>query len=325
MATAPSISVVIPVFNAAAHLPACLDSVLADTRPDLELVAVDDGSTDDSAAILAERAAHDPRVRIVRHQDGRNRGVAATRNLGLASARGEYVWFVDADDRVHCGAIDMLLDIAQGEHADVVAFNGEATSEGAPAARIHRAPKPEGAIAGEAWVALCCRQKEFRHYVWLRLYRRAYLASIGLAFREGIVHEDIAWITEGDLCAQRLVYVDRVLYDYVQTPASLTRAETDAKLLHRAESMLVVIAQLRDINARCAMAKATRGLLRAEIVGQAMQIDRLRRRLADPALRRGLDERLRRERFWGSLWPEAATFTRKRQLARILWREAWTA
>jgi glycosyltransferase involved in cell wall biosynthesis len=325
MKPGPAISVVVPVHNAAAHLAGCLDSILADASADLELVAVDDGSTDGSAALLAERAARDPRLVVVRHEGGRNRGVATSRNLGLACARGEYVRFVDADDRVRPRSNDVLLDIARRERADVVAFNGEETGGGLPAVRIHRRPKPEGVITGEAWVALCCRQKELRHFVWLRLYRRAYLAECALAFREGIVHEDIAWITEGDLRAQRLVYTERVLYDYVRTPESLTRAETDDRLMRRAQSMFVVVGQLRDINARCAMSTATRRLLDAQIVGQAIHIDRLRRRIGDPALQRQLDERLRRERFWRGLWAEATTLTRKRQLARIIWRAAMDA
>jgi glycosyltransferase involved in cell wall biosynthesis len=318
-------SIVVPVYNAARHLPAALDSVLAQDPRDIEVIAIDDGSTDGSEGMLAARAALDPRLVVVAHEGRRNRGVAASRNLGLRHARGEFLWFVDADDRIRPHAISALLACARSERADVVAFNGEECGGGLPNVPVYRQPKPQGVVTGETWVARGCRQKEWRHFLWLRFYRRAYLHACRLAFREGIVHEDIGWITEGDLRAARFAYLDRTLYEYVRTPDSLTRVETDAALMHRAESMFEVIGQLRDINRRCPMGEDTRRLLRAELVGQGIGVDRLRRRIADPSLRKQLGDRIRRERFWQLLWPDAVSFTRKRQLARILWRERFGA
>jgi len=320
---APAVSIVVPVYNAERHLEACLGGILAQDQHDIEVVAVDDGSSDRSRDILSALAASDARLVVLRHEGGANRGVAASRNLGLRRATGEYLWFVDADDRIRPGAVSTLLALARGHRADVVAFNGEECGGGLPSLPIYRKPKPSGVVAGEAWVACGCRQKEWRHFVWLRFYRRGYLRSCGLTFREGIVHEDIAWITEGDLRAARLVYADQILYEYVRNPQSLTRGETDARLLHRAESMFEVIAQLRDINRRCPMTEQTRNLLRSELVGQGVNLDRLRRRIAEPSLRQQLTRRLRREKFWRVLWRDAVSYTRKRQLARILWRETF--
>lgn len=321
----PAVSVVVPVYNAERHLGACLGSILDQDQRDIELIAIDDGSSDRSNEILAGYAASDARLVALRHEGGINRGVAASRNLGLAAARGEYVCFVDADDTMRPHAICALLATARNELADVVAFNGEECGGGLPPVPIYRKPKPTGIMTGDAWVAWSCRQKEWRHYVWLRFYRREYLRSSGLAFRDDIVHEDIAWITEGDLCAHRFAYLDLVLYEYMRTPESLTRGETDARLMHRAESMFDVVGQLRDINLRCPMSEETRHLLRAELVGQGVNLDRLYRRIAEPSLRRRLRQRMVQERFWRLLWRDAVTLTRKRQLARILWRQMFSA
>ncbi|MGH8156946.1 MAG: glycosyltransferase family 2 protein [Rhodanobacter sp.] len=92
------VSVIMPVYNAAAWLPRAIDSVLAQTHANVELVAVDDGSQDDSAAILAAFARADARVRVQRQPNG---GVAAARNVGVAAARGDYIAFLDADDWWH--------------------------------------------------------------------------------------------------------------------------------------------------------------------------------------------------------------------------------
>ena len=102
----PLISVIIPVYNAEPFLPACLDSVLSQDYSSFEILVIDDGSTDNSAAIIDRYAAREPRI-VALHQS--NAGVSAARNRGLAEARGEYSAFVDADDRVTSSYLSHLL------------------------------------------------------------------------------------------------------------------------------------------------------------------------------------------------------------------------
>jgi len=92
------ISVIIPVYNVAAYLPACLDSVLAQSYRDFELLLVDDGSTDGSADVCDDYACRDARVSVI-HQI--NRGPSAARNAALEVAQGDYVAFIDSDDVIH--------------------------------------------------------------------------------------------------------------------------------------------------------------------------------------------------------------------------------
>ncbi len=110
------ITVIIPVYNIAPHLPRCLDSVLAQTYPHLEVVAVDDGSTDGSGSILDEYAAKDPRV-IAIHQ--KNGGVTSARLAGLRAASGDWFGFVDGDDFVEPDMYQRLLDNALKYGADI--------------------------------------------------------------------------------------------------------------------------------------------------------------------------------------------------------------
>ena len=113
------ISIVMPCYNAAAHLPASIGSVLAQTCGDWELIAVDDGSTDATLDWL--RSQTDPRIRV--HAQS-NRGVSAARNAGLARARGRYVAFLDADDTWAADYLDRMLAALQGSPGAVLAYCG---------------------------------------------------------------------------------------------------------------------------------------------------------------------------------------------------------
>lgn len=110
------ISVIIPVYNAAPHLAACLDSVLAQTYADIELLLVDDGSTDGSLEVCNDYACKDARVTVI-HQE--NQGASTARNRALAEARGEYVAFIDADDVVHASYLQSLLQAIQLTDSDI--------------------------------------------------------------------------------------------------------------------------------------------------------------------------------------------------------------
>ena len=95
------ISVVVPVYNVADYLPACLDSILSQDYDALEVILIDDGSTDASGAICDDYAARDSRVRVIHQKNG---GAAAAKNAGLRAAGGEYLSFVDSDDYLEPGA-----------------------------------------------------------------------------------------------------------------------------------------------------------------------------------------------------------------------------
>ena len=113
----PAVSVVIPVYNSAKYLRECLDSVIAQTFSDWEVVAIDDGSPDESPAILDEYAARDARFKVVYKANG---GVSAARNDGLDAATGEYVLFVDSDDYLEQDALRIAYEEALRVNADVV-------------------------------------------------------------------------------------------------------------------------------------------------------------------------------------------------------------
>ncbi|AQP45765.1 glycosyltransferase family 2 protein [Tessaracoccus flavus] len=113
----PAISVIVPVYNVAPYLTQCLDSVLAQTFGDFELLLVDDGSTDGSSALCDAYAARDDRVRVV-HQP--NAGLSAARNAGLKLALGEFITFLDGDDWFDAATLAVARQTALASGADVV-------------------------------------------------------------------------------------------------------------------------------------------------------------------------------------------------------------
>ena len=117
----PKVSVIIPVYNTAPYLRRCLDSVTGQTLPDIEIICVNDGSTDDSSDILQEYAARDARVKLIDFAE--NKGVSFARNAGIDAACGEYIGFVDSDDYPEYDFYEQLYAAAKMEKADVAKGN----------------------------------------------------------------------------------------------------------------------------------------------------------------------------------------------------------
>ena len=122
----PKLSFVVPVYNVASYLEECLSSLCGQTFMDVEVICIDDGSTDGSDEILSRWALKDQRVCVVSQPNG---GVSRARNAGLSLARGDYVWFVDGDDYIDLDATSELLSEACGQDADIVVFGVRAFPE----------------------------------------------------------------------------------------------------------------------------------------------------------------------------------------------------
>lgn len=206
----PQISVLIPVYNAGKYLSACLESVRAQTLTDIEIICIDDGSTDNSAAVLREFAAREPRLKI---STQKNAGVAVTRNRLMHAAQGKYLAFIDADDTVAQTYLEQLYQAAETSGADITkCFFQEISEDGKhifPAhcsSGFYKEPSADLAsrfISGKKDSIVPCK-----------LFRRAWLEQTSLHFIEGRVVEDLPFITLAFMLAKQIVYVPHVLYNY---------------------------------------------------------------------------------------------------------------
>ena len=132
----PLVSIVMPVYNGAAWVRPCLDSILCQTMGDFELIVVDDASTDETPGILADYAARDARITVVTH--GCNTHAGTARNDGMERATGTYLLFLDADDLYEPYLLERAVGCAQAGDADMVLFGAD-EFEGDPA---HARPNP---------------------------------------------------------------------------------------------------------------------------------------------------------------------------------------
>lgn len=226
----PLISVIVPVYNVACYLTECLDSVLCQAAgAGIEVIAVDDASTDDSARILDERAAADPRLRVVRLE--LNGGQGHARNTGLGVAAGEYVWFVDGDDRLADGALAAVAALlASQARPDVLlidwvnCYPGGRTSPSPGAGLLARVP-PGGCTLAELPQLL-----DLTMTSWSKLLRREFLADLGVSFAPGI-HEDVAVTCTALLAAESIAALGQVCYRYRQDRPGSAMATTGTEHL----------------------------------------------------------------------------------------------
>lgn len=170
---APFVSVVIPVHNVEKYLRECLDSVVNQTLKEIEIICVDDGSTDSSPRILEEYAAKDPRIRVIRQN---NSGTSQTRKNGVAASRGAFLMFLDGDDEFVPTACEKALSAASRSGADIVQFGTEIVNvAGVPHERIAMNEKMlepfSGEIDCENLVEACWVKKKFSGNLWNKIFR----------------------------------------------------------------------------------------------------------------------------------------------------------
>jgi glycosyltransferase involved in cell wall biosynthesis len=208
----PGVSVVVPVYGVAEYLPACLDSLLKDGDDlDLEVIAVDDASPDGCGQILDDRAVRDPRLQVV-HLD-HNRGQGNARNLGLSRARGDFVWFVDADDSAADGALPAIAAALAAAKPDVLLINWvslfpQGRTAPNPYASLLAAVPPEGCTLEDQPQLINLTMTS-----WSKVFRREFLAGLGVSFAAGI-HEDIVVSCAALLSADVIAAVPQVCYRY---------------------------------------------------------------------------------------------------------------
>lgn len=210
------ISIIIPVYNAETFLNHCLDSVLRDPGRDFELILVDDGSNDGSLALCRDAAARDDRVRV-HHQE--NRGPGGARNAGLELARGEYLFFVDSDDRLAPDALEVLRRAIREYRTDIVSFDyfsDDGSGELIPV-RANLGPR-----------SVSFRLEEHPEFLnsmpatWARLWRRRLFADSGIRYPDRAFYgEDLQTSCKLFALATSIVILDDYLYCYLDRPGSL--------------------------------------------------------------------------------------------------------
>lgn len=224
-----TISVIVPVYRVEPYLRPCIDSILAQTYKNLEVILVDDGSPDNCGAICDKYAARDSRI-IVIHQE--NGGLSAARNAGLnwifANSRSQWITFVDSDDHLDPTCLEKLYLHARETGADITVTGGQVFQkdhelESAPAHIVSVRSIPGTAAAAEA----AARESFFMGYAWGKLFRRDLFAA--KRFPLGKLYEDIWLIPQILYTANTVTVLHSWLYHYRQRPDSIVHTNFSLK------------------------------------------------------------------------------------------------
>lgn len=215
------ISVVVPCYNAEKYIERCLESLLAQTYPELEIILVNDGSTDHTKEIVTPFLEHD----CIRYIEQKNAGESAARNAGIAVATGEYIGFVDADDYVLPQMYEKLYSAITETEADMAAcnFNLVYDDQSADDKKMY-AYMPSGLIdikedVYRYWTSVCAAPRP-NNYVWTRLYRRDILLKTGVRFEKYLHSADTLFNFKLLPYLKKAVFVPEGLYNYVQREGS---------------------------------------------------------------------------------------------------------
>lgn len=217
------ISVIIPVYNVNSYLKTSIESVIAQSYKNLEIIIIDDGSTDGSGEICDEYAGCDDRIRVI-HQE--NAGLSAARNVGINNSTGKYLFFCDSDDYVLENALEKLIIKLKKDHSDIVAcgfanFQRDGLS-GKESAKTFT-DEHFGLWSGHESVIQMMRSDSLCSVAWNKLYKREVFD--GIRFPSGIINEDEATIYRVLYRAKLVSYLPDVLYMYRQRESSITHIE----------------------------------------------------------------------------------------------------
>ena len=210
----PLVSVLVPFYNSERYLPGALVQLAALDYPRLEFVFVDDGSTDSSASLVSEWALGRPTARLIRHET--NRGIGAARNTLIGAARGEFVWFADADDKWRPYFVTELVSLCQQRDADVAIASFITTSD---SGRLLRTKRYAGQVVCGAVIAPLIYREDVEGQLWNKLIRRSLFGD--RPFPKLRLREDIVALVPALSRARRIVFSPTILYNYVRHGSSL--------------------------------------------------------------------------------------------------------
>lgn len=217
----PFISVVVPVYNVEHELSRCVDSILVQSYANIEVILVDDGSTDGCPSMCDAYEKMDSRVRVIHKSNG---GLSSARNAGLSCATGEWILYVDSDDYILNDSCERLIAVGAKYDCDIVSADAIREFNGGQEYMVH------GSLAdGECYTSRDFILKTVKPCEWyapacFNLYKRSFLIENNLFFVEGLLHEDLEMQPRVFLAAKTVAYCAYPFYRYVDRASSIMNA-----------------------------------------------------------------------------------------------------
>ena len=233
----PVVSVIVPVYNMEPFLEECLESLVGQTFPDIEILCVEDGSTDASLSILLLYAERDDRIAVIQEE---NAGLSAARNTGVRHARGKYLYFIDSDDLLDTEALEALVERADSDGLDLLEFDAESFLSDDSGEKFFffyrsnyiRKYSYPGVWTGPQLMAEMRRTDEYRTPVWQYFIRRDLVEKHQIRFLQGILHEDNSYAFQLFLNAERAGHLGCPFYKRrIRSESIMTKPQTFKNVL----------------------------------------------------------------------------------------------
>ncbi len=224
------VSVIIPVYNTEKYLRECLDSIVNQTLKDIEIIIVNDGSTDNSLEIINEYAEKDSRIYTINIP---NRGLSIARNVGMSKASGEYIYFIDSDDVLQEDALCLCVMKCLEDNLDLLFFDAETFTDGDVPLTIFKYKRTQlfqnKTYSGISVLYTMFNNANYSSSACLLFIKQSYLRELKLFFYPYIIHEDELFTFILFLKAKRVGLINRSFYRRRLRPNSIMTSEIDIK------------------------------------------------------------------------------------------------
>lgn len=229
------ISVIVPIYKVEAFLPKCVESILGQTYPNLEVILVDDGSPDGCGALCDAYAQSDSRVRVIHKENG---GLSDARNAGIEAATGDYLAFVDSDDWLEPDAYEAMLAAMQRHRARLVCAGRYDEDETTGARVVGLCPEREEAVSGVEAARRVFHWNRMDSSACDKLYARSLFD--GIRYPVGRVCEDMPVTYRLMLRAESVVLLPKPVYHYRHRASSITMSQTSEKSFHYYQNSVMI-------------------------------------------------------------------------------------
>lgn len=215
------ISIIVPVYNVEHELSRCVDSILNQSYTNIEVILVDDGSTDRCPSICDAFVMKDRRVRVIHKPNG---GLSSARNAGLREASGDWILYVDSDDYILNDSCERLIAVGAKYDCDIVSADAIREFNGGREYMVHGSLADGKCYPSRDFIIKTVKPCEWYAPAWLNLYKRSFLIENNLFFVEGLLHEDMEMQPRVFLAAKTVAYCAYPFYRYVDRASSIMNA-----------------------------------------------------------------------------------------------------
>ena len=237
------VSVIIPVYNVEKEIARCVESLLAQTYSSIEIILIDDGSTDNSSKLCDDYSAGYANIVVLHKENG---GLSDARNTGLRHAKGKYILYVDSDDYIEKDSCKRLVECIQKTETDFVVGNIREVRKKNITHQKHSNIIPNIPYMAKDFIIKSIKANEWHAPAVLNLYNKDFLLENSLFFKDGRLYEDIEILPRVYLAATQIAYLDYDFYNYIIREDSITTSKINRKKIQDAVNNYVFWKQLFD-------------------------------------------------------------------------------